>query len=98
MGLRSSIIRTLIGFLENKRMTMKWSGEESSLFPLTGGGPQGSGTGQARFVVASDDNATMVEEDDRYKYCNYMSILELVFLADVMTELIFESIWLPMLG
>ena len=90
MGLRPSIVNILIEFLENRQMTVKWNGEESSLFPLTGGGPQGSWTGQACFVVASDDNAAMVEEDDRYKYCDDLSILELVLLANILIE---YNIW-----
>ena len=46
-------------------MTVKWNGHEYSLFPLVGGGPQGSWTGQACYVVSSDDNDASVEEDNR---------------------------------
>jgi hypothetical protein len=56
------------------------------LFPLVGGGPQGSWTGQAAYIVASDDNADCVPEDDQYKYSDDLSILELVMLADILTE------------
>ena len=90
MGLRSSTVSILIEFLEIRQMIVKWNGEDSSLFPLTGGRPAGSWTGQTCFFVASDDNAAMVEEDDRYKYCDDLSILELVLLADVLTE---YNIW-----
>ena len=36
--------------------------------------------------MSSDDNAASVEEDDGYKYCDDLSILELIMLADVLTE------------
>ena len=86
MGVRPSIVNILIEFLEDRQMTCTWNGKESSLYLLVGGGPQGSWTGQECFIVASDDNAACVEEDDRYKYSDDLSILELILLADILTE------------
>ena len=68
MGVRSSIVNILIEFLEDRQMTVKFNGQESSQFPLVGGGPQGSWTGQAAYIVSSDDSADCVPEDDQYKY------------------------------
>ena len=51
-----------------------------------GGGPQGSWTGQETYIAASNDNADCVEEDDRYKFCDDLSILELLMLGDMLTE------------
>ena len=90
MGLRPSIVSIIIEFLENRQMSVKWNGKDSKLFPLVGGGPQGSWTGQACYVVSSNDNADSVEEDDRYKYCDDLSILELVMLANTLIE---YNIW-----
>ena len=81
MGLSSSIVNILIEFLSNRQMSVKWNGEGCSLFPMIRGGPQGSWSGQSCYVVASDDNADMVEEDDRYTYWDDLIILELVLLA-----------------
>ena len=67
-------------------MSVKFNGEESTLFPLVGGGPQGSWTGQASYIISSDDNADSVPEDDRYKFCDDLSILELIMLGDALTE------------
>ena len=50
------------------------------------GGPQGSWSGQASYIIASDDNADCVPEDDQYKFCDDLSILELIMLGDVLTE------------
>ena len=86
MGVRPSIVNVLIEFLEDRQMSVKFNGQESSLFPLVGGGPQGSWTGQAAYIVSSDDNAECVPEDDRYKYSDDLSILELVMLANALTE------------
>ena len=44
MGLRSSIVNVLIDFLEDRHMSVKYNSEESSLYNLIGGGPQGSWT------------------------------------------------------
>ena len=64
MGVRASLINILIEFLDSRKMTVKYNSAESSLFTLVGGGPQGSWTGQESFIVASDDNADFVNQDD----------------------------------
>ena len=86
MGLRSSLTNILIEFLDNRQMTVKFNSEESSLFTLIGGGPQGSWTGQESYLVSSNDNADCVEQDNRFKYCDDLSVLEIVMLADILTE------------
>ena len=80
------MINILIEFLDSRKMTVKYNSAESSLFTLVGGGPQGSWTGQESFIVSSDDNASFVDQDDRFKYCNDLSILELIMLGDILTE------------
>ena len=80
----------------DRQMTVKFNGKESSKFPLVGGGPQGSWTGQECYLVARDDNADCVGEEDQYKYSDDLSILELIMLADILTE--YVSMWRLMLG
>ena len=53
LGVRPSLVNVLIDFLDNRQMTVNFNSEESSLFTLIGGGPQGSWTGQECFLVAS---------------------------------------------
>ena len=67
-------------------MTVKFNSEESSLFTLSGGGPQGSWTWQESYLVSSNDNADCVEQDNRFKYCDDLSVLEIVMLADILIE------------
>ena len=86
MGIRSSIVSILIEFLEDRQMTVKFNSEESSLFPLVGGGLRGSWSGQQSYIISSDNNADCVPEDDQYKYCDDLSILELLLLGDALTE------------
>ena len=59
-------------------MTVNFNSEESSLFTLIGGGPQGSWT--------SNVNADFVTQEDRYKYSDDLSILEIVMLGDILIE------------
>ena len=42
MGLRSSLVSVIIEFLEEREITVKFNQEDSKLFQLIGGGPQGS--------------------------------------------------------
>ena len=86
MGLRPSLVSVIIKFLENRHMSVNFNGQESSLFSLVGGGPQGSWTGQETYIAASNDNPDCVNEDDRYKFCDDLSILELLMLGDILTE------------
>ena len=65
---------------------MKFNQEESRLFKLIGGGPQGSWSGQQCFLTASNDNADFVNQEDRYKYCDDLTVLELVLLGNILTE------------
>ena len=86
MGLRSSLVSVLIEFIEERQMTVKYNGKESKLHTLIGGGPQGSWSGQACYLTASNDCADAVELDDRYRYCDDLTVLELVMLGDILTE------------
>ena len=86
LGIRPSIVSVLIEFLQDRQMSVKFNGQESSLFRLVGGGPQGSWSGQASYIISSDDNADCVNEEDRFKYCDDLSMLELVMLANALTE------------
>ena len=86
MGLRPSLVSVIIKFLENRQMSVNFNGQESSLFSLVGGGPQGSWTGQETYIAASNDNADCVDEDNRFKFCDDLSILELLMLGDILTE------------
>ena len=41
-GVRNSLIPLLINYFQDRRMIVKWNGEESTLRKVNGGGPQGA--------------------------------------------------------
>ena len=86
MGIRPSLIPIIIEFWSDRKMSVKFNQKESKIFTLIGGGPQGSQAGQASYIISSDDNAYHITEEDRYKYCDDLSLLELVVLADILIE------------
>ena len=86
MGVRPSLINILIEFLEDRRMTVSFNQEKSDLYTLIGGSPQGSWTGQQCYLSASEDKANFVSQEDRYKYCDDLTILELVMLGEMLAK------------
>ena len=91
MGLRPSIIPIIIEFLEDRLMSLKFNGEESPLFHLIGGGPQGSWNGQNCYLTASNDNTDFVQQEDRFKYCDDVNILELIMIGAILTHYNFHD-------
>ena len=79
-GVRPSLIPLLISFFKDRSMTVKWHGTVSKPRNLPGGGPQGSTMGLLEYGVQSNDNADHVPEDERYKFVDDMSLLELLNL------------------
>ena len=65
ISVRSSLINVLIEFLKDRMMSVKFNQEESKLYKLIGGGPQGSWTGQQCYQTASNDNAEFVDLEVR---------------------------------
>ena len=62
MGVRPSLIPVLISYLSNRKMTVKFNGEESNLFNLVGGGPQGTLLGQIEYLVLTNNNCLQGEQ------------------------------------
>ena len=62
IGIRPSLVLVLIEFLQDRIMSLNFNQEESPLFDLIGGGPQGSWAGQNSYIISSDDNADFVAE------------------------------------
>ena len=81
IGVRPSLIPILVSYLSERKMKVKFNGEESELLDLIGGGPQGTLLGLIEYLVQSNDNANCVKTEDRYKYIDDLSILEVVSSA-----------------
>ena len=91
LGIRSSLIPILIDFITNRKMTVKFNQAESKFYTLIEGGPQGSQIGQNQYLAASFDNAGSVNEDDQFKYCDDLEILDLVLLGNILQEYDFKQ-------
>ena len=81
IGVRPTLIPLLISYLNERKMKVRFNGSESDVLSLIGGGPQGSLIGQIMYLVQSNDNADSVDPNDRFKYIDDLSILQLVILA-----------------
>ena len=97
LGLRNSLIPILIDYLSDRQMSVKYNGVVSSIHKLIGGGPQGTQLGQVSYSVANSDAGNRdnlindappftIDKDDRYKYCDDMTILELICLAGILKD------------
>ena len=86
LGVRASLIPLLISYLSDRKMQVKFNGEVSRILTLIGGGPQGTLLGGLEYLVQSDDNTATVEPDDRYKYIDDLSVLQLVLLSGLLVE------------
>ena len=64
-------------------MKVKWHGHLSSERDLNGGGPQGSSFGLWEYLSQSNDNAECVDEEDRFKFVDDLSFLEIIYLLNV---------------
>ena len=67
-------------------MQVKFNGEISRLYSLIGGGPQGTLLGGIEYIAQSNDNADIVPPQDRFKYIDDLSVLQLVLLSGLLVE------------
>ena len=81
LGVRPSLIPLLANYLTDRKMKVKFNGEMSEFLALIGGGPQGTLLGQIEYLVQSNDNADIVSPDDRFKYIDDLSVLQLICLS-----------------
>ena len=72
-------------------MRVKFNNEISSEHSLNGGGPQGTLIGQIEYLVNSNDNADIVKPEDRYKYIDDLSVLELVMMTGLLKQYDFHA-------
>ena len=67
-------------------MLVKMNGQASESFDLIGGGPQGSLVGQLLYIIASDDVAEDIPEEDKFKYIDDLSALEAVNIEEKLVK------------
>ena len=64
-------------------MSVKWHGQESKPRNLPGGGPAGATLGLLEYLSQSNDSANCVSPEDRFKFVDDLTILELVNLLNI---------------
>ena len=72
-------------------MKVKFNGEVSEFLALIGGGPQGTLLGQIEYLVQSNDNADNIPPEDRFKYIDDLSILQLICMSGLLIEYDFHE-------
>ena len=82
-GVRPSLIPILMSFFENRRMSVKWKDVMSVTKRLKGGGPQGSTKGVLSYMSQSNNNADSVPLEDRYKYFDDLTVVEVINLLNI---------------
>ena len=86
LGVRPSLIPVLVSYLSNRKMKVKFNGEMSAFLTLIGGGPQGTLLGGLEYLAQSNDNADIVPEEDRFKYIDDLSVLQLICLSGLLID------------
>ena len=86
LGLRPSIVQVLVSYLQDRKLTVKFNDKSSRMHDLPGGGPQGTLIGGIEYSVQSNDNADFLEEDEKFKYVDDLSMLEFVCLSGLLVE------------
>ena len=64
-------------------MSVKVNGELSSKRTLNRGGPQGATFGILEYLSQSNNNADCVDSNDRFKFIDDLTVLEIVNLINV---------------
>jgi hypothetical protein len=82
-GVRPALIPVLINYFQDREMSVKWHGVRSVPRRIFGGGPQGATLGILEYLSQSNNSADCVPEDDRFKFIDDLSILEIVNLLTV---------------
>ena len=82
-GVRKSIIPILINCFQERKMKVKWHGLLSEERELPGGGPQGCSVGLHEYDSQTNNNCNFVDEDERYKFVDDLSLLEIINLLAV---------------
>ena len=82
-GVRPSLIPVLVNYFQDREMSVKWHGCRSVPRKIKGGGPQGATIGLLEYLSQSNNSADMINESERFKFLDDLSILEIVNLLMV---------------
>ena len=82
-GVRSTLIPLLISYFQERHQSVKWMGVITTPRRINGGGPQGVTLGILEYLSQSNNSADCVGPDDRFKFVDDLTILEIVNLLTI---------------
>ena len=82
-GVRPALIPVLINYFQDRQMSVKWHGCRSAPKDIKGGGPQGATLSLLEYLSQSNNSSDCVGVQDRFKFIDDLSILEIVNLLTV---------------
>ena len=82
-GVRPALIPVLINYFQDRQMSVKWHGCRSAPKDIMGGGPQGATLGLLEYLSQSNNSADCLGLQDRFKFIDDLTILEIVILLTV---------------
>ena len=82
-GVRPSLIPLLISYFQNRVMRVKHHGVTSKPRKQPGSGAQGASLGNHEFTSQTNDNANSVPEENRFKYVDDLTTLEVINLLSI---------------
>ena len=83
LGVRPQILPILVNFFQDRSMQVKWNGVLSVIKKLKGSGPMGSTLGLLEYLFQSNDNSDDLNCDEKFKFIDDMSTLEVVNLLTI---------------
>ena len=82
-GVRPSLIPLLINYFQDRQISVNWHGCKSVPRTVNGGGPAGSTIGILEFLSQSNHSADCVSPDDRFKFVDDLTILEIINILTI---------------
>ena len=82
-GVRPCLIPLLVNYFQDRKMSVSWHGCSSVPRTINGGGPQGATLGILEYLAQSNNIADCVSTEDRFKFIDDLTILEIVNLLTI---------------
>ena len=82
-GVRPSLLPLLTNYFQSREMRVKWHGKLSKPRQMPGSGAMGSSIGNWEFDSQTNHNVDCVPVEDRYKFVDDLSVLEILNLVNI---------------
>ena len=82
-GVRPALIPMLSNYFQGRKGFVKWKNVNSETKDIYGGGPQGGFIGLLEYLSQSNNNAEMIDKEEKFKFVDDLTALELVNLISI---------------